>query len=115
MKDFLSKHNRLRVTIALLAFGIVVLALFPPDTSWGTWLHNNRPWLAVGYLFLGIFFLLFNQIRLVFICMACSALISLHAYELEYLQYERRMHQSGHALDSIYPHYHYEIPKPANR
>lgn len=103
MRDYLSKNHRLRISIALFAFGLVALALFPPKTLWGDWLYNHRPWLAWIYLFLGVFFLLFDQIRLVFICMACSALISLHAYELEYMQYERQLRRSRITHDSLMP------------
>ena len=61
-------------TVAVLSGA--VLNMFPPATAAFKWWAAQAQWVAVGYLFGGIFFLIINRMRLMFVCLGCSAAIS---------------------------------------
>lgn len=65
-----------RQIITVLFLSGAVLTMFPlsifPFNVWA----RQAEWVAVGYLAIGLFFLIINRVRLMFVCFGCSAAIS---------------------------------------
>jgi hypothetical protein len=55
--------------------------MFPPDNPATIWWADHAVYVALGYLALGMVFLMTNKTRLMFVCLGCSAAISLFKNE----------------------------------
>lgn len=72
---------KVRQGLTLVFLSGAVLTLFPvPGTAFAGWAANAQ-WVALAYLFLGLFFLIINRFRLMFVCFGCSAAISFYYQE----------------------------------
>ncbi len=70
------EHPRVRqlLTIALLCG--TLLCIFPPQQPSFQWWAEQAFYIAFGYLLFGLFFLIIDKPRLMFVCFGCSAAIS---------------------------------------
>lgn len=66
------KRVRQALTILLLLLAVSVMLL-----SRRPWVAYWSAWVALGYLLLAMVLLVFNQTRLMFVCLGCSAAICL--------------------------------------
>jgi endonuclease/exonuclease/phosphatase (EEP) superfamily protein YafD len=73
--DFLD-HPRVRQIISLLLLVGALISIFPPDSYTIKWWASQAELISLFYLFLGLFLLIFNKSRLMFVCMGCSAAIA---------------------------------------
>lgn len=74
-------HRRIRQILTLLLLGGALASMFPPDSYTLKWWSHRAEWVTLGYLLLGIFFLLLNNARLMFVCFGCCAAISFYLLE----------------------------------
>ena len=70
-----------RIIVVLLWLGALytmaaLLGLIQPSIS-----VRDAEYISLGYLLLGLLFLFFNEIRLLLVCFACSAVISFLVHE----------------------------------
>ena len=74
-------HRRVRqfLTIALLCG--TLLCMFPPQQPAFQWWADQAFIIALSFLLFGLFFLIINKPRLMFVCFGCSAAISFYKNE----------------------------------
>ncbi len=80
-----------RLATVLLLTG-AILAMFPLPLPACQWWAEQAQWVAVGYLVIGVIFLIFNRFRLMFVCFGCSAAISFFYHESQLRSTEPRLH-----------------------
>lgn len=80
MRIFDRRFMRQGLTI-LLIFG-ALSCMFPPAYPLMAQWAGSVVWIAVGYVGLGLFFLIFKKTRLMFVCFGCGAAISLFQLEI---------------------------------
>lgn len=68
--DRLLVRQALTIVLLLVAVSVMLLS----DDPWAAWW---AAWIALGYVLLAIGLLIFNQTRLMFVCLGCSAAICL--------------------------------------
>ncbi len=70
-----------RQIMTLLLLSGALLTMFPhaflPYEGWA----DRVQWVAAAYLIVGLFFLVINRVRLMFVCFGCSAAISFFYHE----------------------------------
>lgn len=76
-------HPRVRqgLTIALVCGALT--CMFPPQAPAFLWWAAQVSYITAGYVALGVFFLLIDQPRLMFVCLGCSAAICLFQIETQ--------------------------------
>src|SRR5262245_55500125 len=68
-------HQRVRQVLTILFLPGALTCMFPPPYSPFLWWSEEAVFVALGYLFLGLFFLMINKTRLMFVCFGCCAAI----------------------------------------
>lgn len=81
MKTTFFNHPRVRQVLTVLLLGGALACIFPPDTPEFRWWARHSFLVAVGYVALGLCFLVGNNSRLMFVCLGCGAAISFHCHE----------------------------------
>ena len=82
MKTAFFNHPRVRQVLTVLLLSGALACIFPPATPEFQWWGQQSVAVAVGYVGLGLFFLAFNNSRLMFVCLGCGAAISFHYHEM---------------------------------
>lgn len=77
---FDNRRVRQSLTVLLLAGSLV--CIFPPNLPAFVWWADHAAYVAVGFLMAGLFFLIINNQRLMFVCLGCSAAICFFKNEL---------------------------------
>lgn len=80
MSLFDNRRVRQGLTIFML-FGALT-CIFPPAHPTFLWWADKAVFVASGYLLAGLFFLIINNQRLMFVCLGCSAAICFFKNEL---------------------------------
>ncbi len=75
------RHRRVRQISTLLLLAGALACMFPPDSYSLKWWSGHAEHITVTYLLLGMILLLSNNIRLMFVCLGCSAAISFFLLE----------------------------------
>lgn len=81
ISTFFNNHRIRQLTVILLLVGTLA-CIFPiqyPQAQW--WMSHNQ-WVAVAYVFIGLFFLVIDNRRLMFASFGCSAAICFYAIEV---------------------------------
>lgn len=81
MKTAFFNYPRVRQILTVLLLSGALTCIFPPATVEFQWWAHQSVAVAVGYVALGLFFLIFNYSRLMFVCLGCGAAISFHYHE----------------------------------
>lgn len=68
-------HHRIRQILTILFLPGALACMFPPPYPFFLWWSEQAIFVALGYLFLGLFFLVINKTRLMFVCFGCCAAI----------------------------------------
>lgn len=76
-------HRRVRQTLTVLLLAGSLVCIFPPRTAVFQRWAECAALVATGYLLLGLFFLVINKSRLMFVCLGCSAAISFFKNEMK--------------------------------
>lgn len=69
-------HARVRQLLTIALLSGTLLCIFPPQLPSFQWWAGQAFYIAVGYLLFGLFFLIIDNPRLMFVCFGCSAAIS---------------------------------------
>ncbi len=69
-------HRRVRQLLTIALLSGTLLCIFPPRQPFFEWWAGQAFNIALSYLFFGLFFLIINKPRLMFVCFGCSAAIS---------------------------------------
>lgn len=75
-------NRRVRQGLTLLLLAGSLTCIFPPRLPAFQWWGENAVLVAMGFLLLGLFFLVINKSRLMFVCLGCSAAISFFKHEI---------------------------------
>jgi endonuclease/exonuclease/phosphatase (EEP) superfamily protein YafD len=78
--DFLD-HARVRQILSLLLLVGAMLSIFPPDSYTLKWWSSHAELISLIYLVVGLFFLVINKSRLMFVCLGCSFVIAFYINE----------------------------------
>lgn len=70
---FDNRRVRQGLTVVLLAGSLA--CIFPPKLPAFQWWAAHAVFVAMGFLLFGLFFLVINKSRLMFVCLGCSAAI----------------------------------------
>ena len=81
MKTLFFNHPRVRQILTVLLLAGALGCIFPPATPELQWWARQSFFVAMGYVALGLFFLIGNNARLMFVCLGCGAAISFHYHE----------------------------------
>ncbi len=76
-------HRRVRQGITLLFLSGTLACIFPPAHPAFQWWAEQAFFIAMGFLLIGLIFLIVNRNRLMFVCLGCSAVISFFKAEME--------------------------------
>lgn len=87
---FDNRRVRQSLTVLLLAGSLV--CIFPPNLPAFVWWADHAAFVAVGFLMAGLFFLIINKSRLMFVCLGCSAAICFFKNEMN-----EKVHQTNPA------------------
>ncbi|HOY05917.1 MAG TPA: hypothetical protein PLO67_10980 [Saprospiraceae bacterium] len=87
-------HARVRQLLTIALLSGTLLCIFPPQQPAFQWWADQAFFIALGYLLFGLFFLIIDKPRLMFVCFGCSAAISFFKNEAP--------QQSGAPLHSMY-------------
>ena len=82
MNVSLFDNRRVRQGLTILMLFGALTCIFPPAHPAFEWWADNAVYVAVGYLLAGLFFLIINNQRLMFVCLGCSAAICFFKNEL---------------------------------
>lgn len=77
---FDNRRVRQGLTVVLLAGSLA--CIFPPKLPAFQWWAEHAVFVATGFLLLGLFFLVINKSRLMFVCLGCSAAICFFKNEM---------------------------------
>lgn len=69
-------HARVRQLLTIALLSGTLLCIFPPQQPSFQWWAEQAFYIALGYLLFGLFFLIIDKPRLMFVCLGCSAAIS---------------------------------------
>lgn len=69
-------HARVRQLLTIALLSGTLLCIFPPQQPSLQWWAEQAFYIALGYLLFGLFFLIIDKPRLMFVCFGCSAAIS---------------------------------------
>lgn len=86
VRFFDNRRVRQGLTIASLAGSLA--CIFPPQHPAFQWWAEKSVFVALGFLLLGLFFLIINKSRLMFVCLGCSAAICFFKNELSERAFE---------------------------
>lgn len=75
-------NRRVRQGLTILMLFGALTCIFPPIHPVFHWWAERAVFVALAYLFLGLFFLAINNPRLMFVCLGCSAAISFFKNEM---------------------------------
>jgi hypothetical protein len=75
MKFQLFDHPRVRQLLTIALLSGTLLCIFPPMQPAFQWWADQAFYIALGYLLFGLFFLVVDKPRLMFVCFGCSAAI----------------------------------------
>lgn len=78
----LFQHPRTRQALTIVLLLLAVSTMFPVRHPALVWWSARAAWVATGYLVLAMILLVFNRTRLMFVCLGCSAAISLYFNEI---------------------------------
>jgi hypothetical protein len=78
-------HLRVRQALTLALLVGALGCMFPPAQPTFQWWAERSFLVALGYLGLGLFFLVINKSRLMFVCFGCSAAICFFKIEAKNL------------------------------
>ena len=102
MKAAFFNHPLVRQLLTLVFLSGALICIFAPDAPiFQRWAQQNVG-VALGYVALGLFFLLSNNFRLMFVCLGCGAVVSFH--------YHEKLMRSLHPPDPQPRPRHWEIP-----
>ncbi len=99
MKFKFFDNRRIRQGWTLLLIGGALVCMFPPRHPAFDWWAAHAVQVALGYLALGLIFLILNKSRLLLVCFGCSAAISFFYYETNKGAHLSSMNQVGDSLD----------------
>ncbi len=68
-------HARVRQVLTISLLSGTLLCIFPPRQPAFQWWADQAFFIALGYLLFGLFFLIIDNPRLMFVCLGCSAAI----------------------------------------
>ncbi len=91
VRFFDNRRVRQLLTVLLLAGSLI--CIFPPNLPVFQWWAAHASFVAMGFLLVGIFFLIINKSRLMFVCLGCSAAICF---------FKNEMNEKSHATDSSF-------------
>ena len=69
------EHARVRQLLTIALLSGTLLCIFPPQQPAFQWWADQAFYIALGYLLFGLFFLIVDKPRLMFVCFGCSAAI----------------------------------------
>ena len=75
-------HRRVRQGLTLIFLSATLLCIFPPEHPALQWWSAKAPWIAIGFLLLALCAFFVNRLRLMFVCLGCSAAISFFHTEI---------------------------------
>ncbi len=81
MKTTFFNHPRIRQVLTVLLLSGALACIFPPARPEFQWWAQQSFYVAMGYVALGLLFLIGNNSRLLFVCLGCGAAISFHYHE----------------------------------
>jgi hypothetical protein len=96
-------HRRVRQTLTVLLLAGSLVCIFPPRAAVFQRWAECAALVATGYLLLGLFFLVINKSRLMFVCLGCSAAISF---------FKNEMKEKNHPVDFPDPAVRRVEPRP---
>jgi hypothetical protein len=80
-------HRRVRQGLTLVFLTATLLCIFPPEHPAFQWWSAQAPFVTFGFLTLALCAFFINRLRLMFVCLGCSAAISF--YHTEVVRYAR--------------------------
>lgn len=98
---FDNRRVRQGLTVLLLAGSLA--CIFPPKIPVFQWWAERAALVAACFLLLGLFFLIINKSRLMFVCLGCSAAICF---------FKNEMNEKAH-LHKLSPPLSYPVDTPA--
>ncbi|MCB0543493.1 MAG: hypothetical protein KDC70_08245, partial [Saprospiraceae bacterium] len=75
-------NRRVRQGLTILMLFGALACIFPPMHPAFYWWASHAVYVALGYLLAGLFFLIIDNPRLMFVCLGCSAAICFFKNEL---------------------------------
>lgn len=75
-------NQRIRQGLTILLLAGSLACIFPPNLPIFRWWAGHAAFVATGFLLLGLFFLIINKSRLMFVCLGCSAAICFFKNEI---------------------------------
>lgn len=75
-------NQRIRQGLTILLLAGSLACIFPPNLPFFHWWAEHAAFVATGFLLLGLFFLIVNKSRLMFVCLGCSAAICFFKNEI---------------------------------
>lgn len=75
-------HRRVRQGLTLVFLTATLLCIFPPEHPAFQWWSAQAPFVAIGFLLLALCAFFINRLRLMFVCLGCSAAISFYHTEV---------------------------------
>ncbi len=75
-------HRRVRQALTVVLLAGSLACIFPPKMPIFQWWAERAAFVALGFLLAGIFFLIVNKSRLMFVCLGCSAAICFFKNEM---------------------------------
>jgi len=91
MKTSFFNHPRVRQILTVLFLSGALACIFPPATPEFRWWAQHCVPVAIGYIGVGLFFLVFKNSRLMFVCLGCGAAISFHYHERAEQEWRRKL------------------------
>lgn len=76
-------NQRIRQGLTILLLAGSLACIFPPNLPFFRWWAEHAALVATGFLLLGLFFLIVNKSRLMFVCLGCSAAICFFKNEID--------------------------------
>ncbi len=76
-------NRRVRQGLTILFLLGSLTSIFPPKHPAFQWWAERAVFVALGLLFIGLFFLTLNKSRLMFVCLGCSAAICFFEIETQ--------------------------------
>jgi hypothetical protein len=98
-------NRRVRQGLTILSLAGSLACIFPPQHPAFQWWAEHAVFVALGFVLLGLFFLIINKSRLMFVCLGCSAAICFFKNELSERAFESDRSSSPDALpDTPFQH-----------